>query len=162
MRIEDITGIHQSYVPNLLKYRTDNNKFIIAYKPYGRELPVKIYNRKFAETLVSILSDIEYSIKNGIIIGVVRKRFPNEWKTSDTIERSPTDVNSIHRGLIRTIEEDCIPVFDSATKAMLDLVAIAKNFYADQKRAEKTLIKYYGLQNLILSEILKGNPYRHQ
>lgn len=160
IKIRDILTIESSCITLLARFRGDEHRYGIVYMPPGTTKPVQVFPSTFASLFHTLVSDFEIGFTTGAIVGLARERNPADAWRSDTIERSIQDKNSIYRGILRIVnEEDGIPVFMQATKAIGNIAPALAYFHrGNSLEIQQTLDRYNGIQKSIVSKVQERKP----
>lgn len=160
IKIREILRIESSCITLLARFRGDEHRYGIVYMPPGETKPVQLFSSDFANHFHALVSDFQIGFTTGAIVGLARERNPADAWRSDTIERSIQDKNSIYRGILRIInEEDGIPVFMQATKAIGNIAPALAYFHRGTPlEIQQALDRYNSIQKSIVTKVQEGMP----
>jgi len=160
IKILDISSIDNSYMPFLVRLKSDINRYAIVYHDHTINKLIQLYDSYFSNIYKQLAFDFNAGVTIGAIVGLAKERTPDEKWHSDTIARSDFDKNSIHQGILRIIkQEDGIPVFIAQTKIVGNIApALAYCLKGNHVDICNALNKHNFVQKNIVAKILEGKP----
>ncbi|WP_310599211.1 hypothetical protein [Desulfobulbus sp.] len=160
IRIADILQLDNSFITLFARLGKDLNRYGIVYMHPGDTRAVQLFSSEFAFHYKMLASDFRAGFTAGAIVGLARERTPADKWSSDTLERSMQDKNSIYRGILRIIvEEDGIPVFMNSTSIIGNVAPALAYFHrGNPVKIHQALNRYNNIQKSIVSQISAGKP----
>jgi len=164
VKIGDIVNIYNSYITLLAKLDKGSDNFAIVFHDPTQKRIIQLFDSRFSLIFREIVSDFSLGMTTGSIVGLARKRTPEDIWYSDTIERNYSDKNSLHQGIRRIIEkEDGLPVFVNSVKIIGNIApALSYTLKGTPTEIQQILHKHNRIQKYIINEISKGKPQFNQ